>query len=384
MRAIQIYLFALLLSTGVAHCRGQDKPANQRTKCALENYVDKKDSSFERQNYQETISAGGTFYEISFISQTWQSIPWKHRLILYFPRKAPYPSTMLVVLRHLYDRNAGMRSLEVISDSTGTPAAMLYDIPNQPLFDGKEEDDLQAYTFSQYLKTGDESWPLLFPMAKSVVRAMDVIQSLAQGEDGSAVIDFVLAGHSKRGHTAWLAAATDRRIKGIIPIAIDILNSTAQLPHHLETFGEYSTPSKAATDFLRELERPRGQSLIKMVDAYSYRERLTMAKLIVSATNDQFFTTDALNLYWDGLEKPKWVVYLPNADHVTADSDPRINPTAFAFVRAVASNKSLPELNWRYFRDENRIVLKITTDATATKARLWTSRSENRDFRQSI
>jgi len=291
---------------------------------------------------------------------------------------------MLVVLRHLYNRNAGMASLKTISDSTGTPSAMLYDIPNQPLFDGKEEDDLQAYTFSQFLKTGDESWPLLFPMAKSVVRAMDVIQSLARKEHEAAVHDFVVSGHSKRGHTTWLTAAADKRIKGIIPIAIDILNSKAQLPHHLETFGEYSTPSKAATDFLQELAQPRGQRLIEMVDAYSYRERLTMPKLIVSATNDDFFTSDALNLYWDGLKKPKWVLYLSNANHISADSDSRINPTAFAFVRAVAAHKSLPELNWQYIRNENKMVLKVIADATATKARLWTSQSKNKDFRQAL
>jgi PhoPQ-activated pathogenicity-related protein len=213
---------------------------------------------------------------------------------------------------------------------------------------------------------------------------MDVVQSLALKEHQASVHEFVVAGHSKRGHTTWLAAAADKRISGIIPIAIDILNSKAQLPHQLEAFGEYSTPSKAATDFLQELEQPRGQSLIKMVDAYSFREHLTIPKLIVSATNDDFFTTDALNLYWDGLKKPKWVLYLSNANHVGADSDPRINPTAFAFVRAVAAHKSLPEFNWQYIRNENKIVLKITADATATKARLWTSQSENKDFRQAF
>ena len=172
----------------------------------LENYVNKKDDSFEWQNYQQTKRADGTFYEVNFISQTWQNILWKHRLILYFPQKTTYSSTMLVILQHggYYDRDAGMTGLTTISDSTGTPAAMLYDIPNQPLFDGKEEDDLQAFTFSQYIKTGDASWPLLFPMVKSVVRAMDVVQFLSRKEQIAAVSDFVVAGHSKLGHTSTL------------------------------------------------------------------------------------------------------------------------------------------------------------------------------------
>lgn len=100
-----------------------------------------------------------------------------------------------------------------------------------------------------------------------------------------------------------------------------ILKSLLQLPHPIEAFGAYSTPSKAATDFLQEINQPRGQSLIKMMDAYSYKEQLTLHKLIVLATNDDFFTTDAVNLYWEGLSEPKSILYLSNVTHVRADAD---------------------------------------------------------------
>lgn len=386
MKAIILIVSLTFLGSvfGFRYCMAQNQQGLQTQKNALLAYVTKSDSSFQWHDYQQTKTADGTFYEISLISQTWHNIPWKHRLIVYIPIKAVYSNTMLMVLQHVYNRNAGLASLKIISDSTSTPSAILYDVPNQPLFDGKEEDDLQAYTFSQYLKSGDESWPLLFPMVKSVVRAMDAVENLTFRESKEAISRFVIAGHSKRGHTTWLTAAADARVKGIIPIAIDILNSSAQLSHHLEVFGEYSTPSAAATDFLQELSHPRGKRLIEMVDAYSYKKQLTFPKLIVSATNDPFFATDALNLYWDGLKGSKWVLYLSNASHVSAYSDPRVNPTAFAFARAVAAGKTLPDLIWKYERDKKVIHLKINADIAAAKALLWTSYAKSKDFRQAL
>jgi PhoPQ-activated pathogenicity-related protein len=256
-------------------------------------------------------------------------------------------------------------------------------MPNQPLFDGKEEDDLQAFTFSQYLRTGDQSWPLLFPMVKSVVRSLDAIQDLSSKREKHIVSKFIVAGHSKRGHAAWLAAAVDKRIKGIIPIAIDVLNAKAQMPYHLDAFGAYSTPAKEATDFLSKLSHPLGSSLIELIDPYAYKENLTLPKLIVCATNDEYFPTDALNLYWHGLKGNKSILYLSNAGHVRADSDPRINPTAFAFARAVAKDKALPQFSWECKSVKDSMQLIISADPAAVRAVLWQASSENNDFRTS-
>jgi len=38
-------------------------------------------------------------------------------------------------------------------------AAVLMNVPNQPLYEDRREDALIAYTFNQYIKTGDEIWP---------------------------------------------------------------------------------------------------------------------------------------------------------------------------------------------------------------------------------
>ncbi len=350
---------------------------------ALALYTQKPDSSFTWQLSATIESGEGIYYEIDLQSQTWQHIPWKHKLMLYFPGKSPFSETATLLLRHLNNRTADLASLRIISDSTNTAAAILYDVPNQPLFDGREEDDLQAYTFSRFIETGDETWPLLMPMVKSVIRAMDVIQHVSNTTTKHSIKNFILSGHSKRGHVSWLAAAADKRISGIIPVAIDILNSPAQLPHHLESFGAYNTPSASTTKLLGEMDTPRGRRLIEMIDPYSYRRLLIQPKLIVSATNDPFFTTDALNLYWDGLPGKNSILYLSNANHVSASMDSRVNQAAFAFIRAVSAGRSLPVFTWSFKRVGSRLIIRIKTDLPSRGAIAWITRSDSKDFRLS-
>jgi PhoPQ-activated pathogenicity-related protein len=271
------------------------------------------------------------------------------------------------------------------------PVAILYNIPNQPLLESKlSEDDLIAETFVRYLKTKDENWPLLLPMVKGVVKAMDVLQAFGNEEWGEPINSFIVSGASKRGWTTWLTAAIDQRVRAIAPVVIDTLNIREQMPRQLNAFGAYS--ARLAPYTSRGLvpipETPEGQRLLSMVDPWAYRDRLALPKLIVNGTNDFYWATDALNLYWNELSGNKWVVYVPNAGHDMRRQDKPesdqltdlVNSLA-AFSRHQITGRSMPNLTWKHETVNGK--LRLTIDATPAPrgARLWVAETRTQDFR---
>src|SRR4029450_1453198 len=141
-------------------------------------------------------------------------------------------------------------------------------------------------------------------------------QELARKAGWPEVNGFMIHGASKRGWTSWLAGASgDPRVRAIAPMAIDVLNLRAQQAPQIETYGAMSEriDEYDRAGIPEKLGTPRGRRLVELEDPYSYRKRLTLPKLVIVGTNDRYWTQDALNLYWDGLKGPKWVLYVPTS-----------------------------------------------------------------------
>src|ERR1051325_2135021 len=174
-------------------------------------YVKKPDPSFEWKLKEKIAHPAGDVYDLHLVSQTWQKIKWEHQLQIYVPTGVKPTETIV-----LWNQGGKASPTSIVvgkemAKKANAPVAFLYGIPNQPLLEGKREDALIAETFVRYLNIDDNSWPLLFPMVKSLVKAMDALQAFAREEWGVEVTSFIVSGASKRGWTTWLTAVADAR-----------------------------------------------------------------------------------------------------------------------------------------------------------------------------
>ncbi len=357
----------------------------QSAKADLFSYVKAPDPAFHWQLVSKSKTLNGTIYHLSMVSQVWEGITWKHHVELFYPKKVTFPGKATLLITGGNPDASDLMLGEMVANATGVPFAVLFEIPNQPLFDGRSEDALIAYTFVQYLHTGDANWPLLFPMVKSAVKAMDMLQAFSRTDLHQPIKSFIVTGASKRGWTTWLTGAADpARVIGIAPMVIEMLNLPAQMKHQLATWGSYSQEIEDYTKagIQQQLGTPRGQVLAKMVDPYTYRDRLTMPKLIINGTNDPYWPQDAMNLYWNGLKGPKWVLYDPNSGHGLSDKT-RVLDTMVAFIKTVAAGKELPSLQWKYEVRNKKVTLLLKSSQKASGARLWLAKSDTLDFRPS-
>jgi PhoPQ-activated pathogenicity-related protein len=362
----------------------------------LADYVAKADDSYKWTKRAGGKLGAGDYAELTLTSQTWKNIVWKHQLFVYKPANVGIASQALLWVEggRWNDElaapatdgvpNSRARLLAAVGDQLQSPVALLLHVPQQPIFDGMIEDEIISHTFAQFLLTGDSEWPLLLPMVKSAVRAMDAVQDFAGKEWKLDIEHFTMTGASKRGWTTWLTSAVDARVTALAPMVIDMLNMVPQMKHQVESFGTYSEQiedytSKGLQNFLNT---PRGKLLATIVDPFSYRQHLSQPKLIILATNDRYWPLDALNLYWEQLTGEKYILYVPNNGHGIKDI-PRVVGGLSALHQHVANGKKLPKLDWKFAEENGKLRLRFTSDTRPDRVQVWTAKSDTRDFRNS-
>lgn len=384
-------LLALLFSTTLPAAENSNIPTALRNAKAIPpaflNYIKREETEYKWEIHDAFSHEGVTAYPVELTSQTWQGITWKHWLYLLEPDNVKINSKVLLfVTGGSNGKRPDLKRLQPafqLAKATGARIALLSQVPNQPLFDGKTEDDLITETWLKYLKTGDESWPLLFPMAKSAVKAMDAIQEIALEKQNLVINGFVITGASKRGWTSWLTPVVDQRIIATAPIVIDTLNFRSQMKHQISTWGKYSEQiidysSKGL--IVEGDEKPREKQLRLMMDPYTYRQQLKIPKLLINGTNDPYWVADAMQFYWSDLVGPKYILQVPNAGHNLGKGVNYALQNLGAFFVHVATGKELPVIHWDNSRDYE---LKLSCRTAPSQVRIWSAYSVNKDFRNS-
>ncbi len=348
---------------------------------------------FEIAHVQE--GEGWTYYVLDLVSQTWRSpdevdrTVWRHWLSVIVPDEISHDTAMLMIgggsNERGYNENPNSDRLQAAL-FTQSVVADLGQVPNQPLVFSElgrptYEDDLIAFTWDKYLRTGDANWLARLPMTKSVVRAMDALQEFCAAlEDNPVDLEsFMIFGGSKRGWTTWSTAAVDDRVHAISPVVINLLNMIPSFQHHWEAYGFWAPAVKDYVhhNIMEWMGSPEFDRMLEIVEPYHYRDRLTMPKYLVYATGDQFFLPDSTQFYWDDLPGPKHLRYVPNADHGLSGT--YASTEIMVFYAAMLQGIPLPELEWELPSADTIIV---ESPVEPSEVLLWKATNpKTRDFR---
>lgn len=383
-----------LLWMGETFATAGPRETRPERQTALDRYVAAPDAHYQFELVRTQESDAGKVHTLRLISQSWLTpaevdrTVWEHWLLVAVPRDVRHATGLLFIGggRNGSEPPPGMdANLVRLAVETRSVVAELRNVPNQPLVfhnDGQRrvEDDLIAYTWDRYLRTGDERWPARLPMTKAAVRAMDAITAFCARDGGGHTVDrFVVAGASKRGWTTWTTAAADDRVVAIVPVVIDVLNVEPSMRHHYAAYGFWAP---AVGDYVRHgimdwMGTREIAALLAIEDPYSYRDRYTLPKLILNAAGDQFFLPDSSRFYFDSLPGEKLLRYVPNADHSLRHTD--AFDTLKAFYASILLNRPRPRFQWRH--DANG-TLEVRTETAPRQVTLWQATNpEARDFR---
>lgn len=296
------------------------------------------------------------------------SLLWEHTLIIYRPDSVKTEQALLYVdggtrrsLSITDKKHFHFLDFKRIAAETASVVIDLRDVPNQYLtFDdevSRTEDSIVAYSWNRYLDQPEQNayWPVHLPMTKAVIKAMDAAQEILAQNNQLKISHFVVAGASKRGWATWLATLSDQRINALVPIVIDILNTKKNILHIHDSYNNWPA---AFHDYVEQnipdrINTPEFDSLMRIEDPLAYldsakgdfyKKRLELPKYIISASGDDFFVPDSLNLYLGKLPGETQVRVAPNQSHYI--NMQLVENDLLAYYRTIVNHSPRPSLNW--------------------------------------
>lgn len=362
---------------------------------ALLHYLHKSDPAYQWEIKDSFEIKGVKGYDLLLTSQKWRQYTWRHQLTILSPKENNYDGALLFITGgsdkneqpNWKKRDDKLAEMFIsVAEKNKAIVAIIRQVPNQPLYDSLTEDALISHTLHQFKEDSDYTWPLLFPMVKSAVRAMDAVQEFSNKNLHHPVNRFVISGASKRGWTTWLTGASDPRVQAIGPMVIDILNMPVNLKHQLDAYGEYSVEIEdyVKLGIVQGMGTESGNALVTMIDPYSYRDKLTMPKMLFMGTNDPYWVIDNVKNYLKDIPGYNLIHYVPNAGHDLGDGKSAFSALS-AFFGISMRHEVYPLCKWN--TSESKKGVKITVDASKDillGATLWYADSDDKDFRNEL
>jgi PhoPQ-activated pathogenicity-related protein len=359
---------------------------------ALQSYLYNGDDSFQWE-LKDTYTIGETTaYDILLTSQKWREHLWTHQLTILVPKEVNYDGALLFITggsakgdspNWTSKDDESAKSFAAMAQKNKGIAAIVRQTPKQPLYEGLTEDQLISFTLHNFKQDGDYSWPLLFPMVKSAVGAMSAIQEFSKETLKKDINRFTVTGASKRGWTTWLTGANDKRVEAIAPMVIDVLNMPVSLDYQMEAWNEYSIQIEDYTklEIPQTVNSPSGNALTLMIDPYSYRAKLTMPKLILIGTNDEYWPVDAIKNYINDIPGENYIHYVANAGHGLNGGEQALRALS-GFWEKTLEKKPYNDLSYQISTNQKSATLSVeSTSNKLLNVYLWSAESKDRDFR---
>ena len=363
---------------------------------SMKDYIESTKNEFSYEIEDIIYEDEWTGFHIKMISGEWldkkkvDDVEWSHYVDIVIPNETITETGIMFIDGGVTDENYfRLDSISVgYALKTKSIIVNLHNIPVQPinfLASDQEnfvEDDLIAYSWSQFLERGakkeDIEWLPRLPMTRAVVRSMDLAQEIV-AQNNKKLNDFVVSGASKRGWTAWTTAAVDDRVVGVAPMVIDMLNLVPSFENHYRSYGEFSPAVQEYVNYNIQdwMGTDEFEVLMSYIEPYAFKEKFTMPKYIINAGSDEFFSTDSWRFYYDELPENKLIRYVPNKNHSL--NGRYLDEDLISFFYRIVNDIDLPTLNWELKDDNLAVYLDYDGEYSVS---IWRAfNKDGRDFR---
>ncbi|CAI5935565.1 unnamed protein product, partial [Closterium sp. NIES-64] len=157
------------------------------------------------------------------------------------------------------------------------------------------------------------------PMATSIICALHATHLAARELLPHVPVEgFVAIGVSKRAGMSYFAAALDKRVVAFITYGYDLLNLVPNLQHMHDSLGGWPILLKFNSEYniSQRLHSNQYRKAAEVIDPYTLIDRMDMPKLLISASNDEFFLIDDSYYFMKDMPQPTQLKIVPNLYHM--------------------------------------------------------------------